>query len=145
MWFLALDNAMLDGDGYLSRGSDYGLFLDAQEQRSICSRTTATRCWRRAGWTGRAARFRRRAADGPPGDGPAPQRDPRGGRGMRGGPMGANRPRDRWPAAMTLRGRWRAACSPSRSGARSTWRMCARWSTAWTGSGSGRRRSGCTG
>lgn len=28
LWFLALDNALLDGDGYFSRGSDYGLYLD---------------------------------------------------------------------------------------------------------------------
>lgn len=28
LWFLALDNALLDGDGYLSRGSDYALYLD---------------------------------------------------------------------------------------------------------------------
>ena len=28
LWFLALDNALLDGDGYFSRGSDYALHLD---------------------------------------------------------------------------------------------------------------------
>jgi hypothetical protein len=29
LWFLAIDNAILDGDGYYSRGSDYSLWLDA--------------------------------------------------------------------------------------------------------------------
>jgi hypothetical protein len=29
LWFLVIDNAILDGDGYYSRGSDYALWLDA--------------------------------------------------------------------------------------------------------------------
>lgn len=28
LWFLAIDNALIDGDGYFSRGSDYLLYLD---------------------------------------------------------------------------------------------------------------------
>lgn len=28
LWFLAIDNALLDGDGYYGRGSDYALYLD---------------------------------------------------------------------------------------------------------------------
>ena len=30
LWFLAINNAILDGDGYYSRGSDYALWLDAK-------------------------------------------------------------------------------------------------------------------
>ncbi len=30
LWFLAIDNAILDGDGYYSRGSDYALWLDSK-------------------------------------------------------------------------------------------------------------------
>lgn len=33
LWFLALDNVLLDEDGYFSRGSDYSMYQDAQFKR----------------------------------------------------------------------------------------------------------------
>ncbi|MBK8101061.1 MAG: CotH kinase family protein [Planctomycetes bacterium] len=32
LWFLACDNALIDGDGYYSRGSDYVLWLDPEDR-----------------------------------------------------------------------------------------------------------------
>jgi hypothetical protein len=33
LWFLAVDNALIDGDGYFSRASDYSIYLDRRYQR----------------------------------------------------------------------------------------------------------------
>ncbi len=30
LWFLAIDNALINGDGYWTRGSDYSIFLDGK-------------------------------------------------------------------------------------------------------------------
>ena len=38
LWFLALDNALLDGDGYYSRGSDYALWLDKDQRFHVIAR-----------------------------------------------------------------------------------------------------------
>lgn len=98
-WFLALDNALLDGDGYLSRGSDYGLFLDQHgvfhvfpyDSNEVLGGGGPGRG--RRGPPGQDGRGGQGLPGGEPPDG-GDRRGPPGfdgGRGMRrGGPMGAN-------------------------------------------------------
>lgn len=90
LWFLALDNALLDGDGYLSRGSDYGLFLDEHgvfhvfpyDSNEVLATEGGPGGPRRGGRGGSGPGGNAPGGDGPGGDAPGGMR--------RGGPMGAN-------------------------------------------------------
>lgn len=77
LWFLALDVALVNGDGYWTRASDYSLFLDAKGRFHVIP-SDMNEAFHPAGGPGM----------GPPGMGP-------GGRGF--GPMIAGRPGELFP------------------------------------------------
>jgi hypothetical protein len=75
LWFLALDNVLIDEDGYYSRGSDYSLYQDPKDKRFHILPRDSNETFRFDG--------------GGPGFGG--RGGPGGGRGFRGGP-GGDRP-----------------------------------------------------